>query len=157
MISYKRKFRIFWLVLKASVSVEKPVSVEDTPLCSALLRSVGENKHPRMLLVWGWWSLVLFELSIYKSKFRCHHFLFWFVVPHSGLFWWITITLLNFLTSWIHVFQQTFKSSVRASYGWPPRKKFPSKPKVINTMVNLFLETFRISICKTLLLNLCTF
>ena len=44
---------IFWFSLKASVSVEEPVSVEDVPLRYALLRSGVEDEHPQVLLVLG--------------------------------------------------------------------------------------------------------
>ena len=43
----------FWLPLKALVSVEEAVSVEDALLRSASLRSGGEDEHPQMLLVLG--------------------------------------------------------------------------------------------------------
>ena len=42
--------KIFWLPLKALVSFEEPVSVDNAPLCYALLRSGGEDWHPQMLL-----------------------------------------------------------------------------------------------------------
>ena len=79
---------LFWLSLKALVSVEEPVSVEDAPLRCASLSSGGwgEGKHPQMLLVLGRWSLVLFKLGIFKPRIRCHHALFLFAVLHSGIF-----------------------------------------------------------------------
>ena len=66
----------FWLPLEALVSFKEPVSVENALLCYASLRSGGEDKHPQKLLVLGWWSLVLFEPTIYKPKIRWHHILF---------------------------------------------------------------------------------
>ena len=63
---------LIWLPLKAMGSVEEPVGVEDALLRYALLRSGGKDKHPQMLLVLGWWSLILFELSMYKLTIRCH-------------------------------------------------------------------------------------
>ena len=42
---------LFSLPLRALVSVEEPVSVEDAPLRYASLRSGGEVKHLQMLLV----------------------------------------------------------------------------------------------------------
>ena len=114
------------------------------PLCSA----PGEkDKDPRMLLVLGWWSLVLFELSTYRPRSRSQYVVFLFVVPHFGMFWWVTKTLLNFLISYLYVFQQTFKGSVgRPNVDHQEKKIFlPTKPRVINTMIKVFLEIFRIS------------
>ena len=36
----------------------------------------GEYNQPQMLLVVGWWSLVLLEPSIYRPMIRWHHVLF---------------------------------------------------------------------------------
>ena len=88
------------------------------------LRSGGEDKHPQMPLVLGWWSHVLFDLSSYKPKFRCHHVSFRFTVPLSGVFWWATKILLKFLISQIHVFHQTFKGSAGRPMADRRKKKY---------------------------------
>ena len=73
------------LPFKSLVSVEERVSVEEAPLRSASLRSGKEGKHPQMLLVLGWRSLILLELRIYKPRFRRHHVSFWVAISHSGV------------------------------------------------------------------------
>ena len=89
----KENSELFRLSFKALISVKESVSVEDM-----FLRSVrGELKHPQELLVLGWWNLVSFQRSIYKPMNRCPRALFLFVVPHSGVFRWVTMILLNSL------------------------------------------------------------
>ena len=110
-----RNSEIFWFPVRELVSVEERVSAEDTPFRYASLRYRGEDKHPQMLLVLGWWSLILFELSFLKPKIWCHRVSLWLAVPHSGVFLWLTIIILNLLYQWIDVFQQTFNGSVGRS------------------------------------------
>ena len=133
---------LFWLLLKALVSVE------DTPLRYASLCSGREDKHPRMLLVLGWWNLFLLELSIYKPGFRCLHVLNWFCGPAFWSFWWVPKNISEFphvLNTCVAI---SFLRLCGASYGQSPKKNhFPNKTSVRNTMVKFFcLETFHISI-----------
>ena len=110
---------------------------------SATLRSAlgrGELKHPQRILILGWWSLVLFKLSIYKPRIRCHHTLFLFAVMHSVFFFCcVAMIELNFLLSWIHVFQQTFKGSLgRPMAGC--QEKNPTNPRVNKMMDQFFFQ-----------------
>ena len=91
---------------------------------SATLRyAPGKNIN---ILKWfcflGWWSLVLFELSIYQPKIRCPHALFWFALPHSRVFWWITMIILKLLLSYKYMY---FNKISKALWGflWPTTKK----------------------------------
>ena len=49
----KENSDLFWLPLKALVSVEEPVIVEDAPLRYVSLSSAGDAKHPQMVLGLG--------------------------------------------------------------------------------------------------------
>ena len=137
--------QLFWLLLKPMFSDEEPVSVEDAPLCSASIRSLRsgeEDKHPQMLLVLSWWSLVLFELGFLKQRIWYLRVSLWFAVPHSGVFLLVTKIILNSHLYWIHVFQQTFDSSVGRPMTDRQEKNFSTKSRVRKKMIQLFFWLF---------------
>ena len=65
MFGTKENAELFWVLFKALFSVEEPASVEEEAFHYASHSSGDwEDKHFQMDSVLGWWSLVLFELSI---------------------------------------------------------------------------------------------
>ena len=147
---------IFWLPVRELVSVEGWVSAEDAPLRYASLRYGGEDKHPQMLLVLGWWSLGLFEHSFFKPRIWWHRVSLWFAVPHTGVFLWVTKIILNFLLYWIHVFQYTFIGCVGRLKADHQEKKFIPSQGWGRRWYNFFL-IICISTCKISPFNLWTF
>ena len=132
--------------------------MEDAPLHSASLRSGNKDKHPQMLLTLGWWSLVLFELNMYKPRkdpwppcfalIRCAAFWSFLMGKRDNIdFPPVRETCISINFKWLWW----------ASYGRPPRTQitFPINSRVRKTMVHFLIIC--ISACKKLLLNIWTF
>ena len=148
----------FWLTLKASVIVEEPVSVEDAPLHYASLRFGGEGIHLQMLLILGWWSLVLFEVSIYKLRIHCHRALFLFTLLHSSVF--LHGSSERYYLIYSYPKYMYFNKLLKTVWDvlWPTaHKKMPSNPRVSKMMEHFFYQnTFAFVHAKKIPLNLWT-
>ena len=118
----------FGYPLEALVSVEESVSVR------------GEDEHPQLFLVLGWWNLVLLSFVFLRQGSGA--------VPHSGFFWLITIIILHCLLS------TKFWRLCLVFYGHRQEKKNSYYPRVRKMIEQFFIKIFCIYLCKILPFNL---